>query len=53
VVAGFAVGVALERCLRCWTGFPVEAAQDAAHVDPDPKDHAVAGTRSRYGSKVG
>jgi undecaprenyl-diphosphatase len=52
VVAGFAVGMALERFLRCWSGFPVEPAQDAVHVDPDPKDHAVAATRSTYGSEA-
>jgi membrane-associated phospholipid phosphatase len=48
VVAGFAVGMALERFLRCWTGFPVEPAQDAANPD-----HAVAATRSKYGSEAG
>jgi hypothetical protein len=53
VVAGFAVGMALERFLRCWTGFPVEPVQDAVHVDPDPKDHAVAAIRSKYGSEAG
>jgi membrane-associated phospholipid phosphatase len=53
VVAGFAVGMALERFLRCWTGFPAEPAQDAVHVDHDPKDPAVAATRSTYRSEVG
>jgi membrane-associated phospholipid phosphatase len=53
VVAGFAVGMALERFLRCWTGFPAEPAQDAVHVDHDPKNPAVAATRSTYRSGVG
>jgi hypothetical protein len=52
VVAGFAVGMALESFLRCWAGFPVEPAQEAAHVDPDWKDHVVAAIPSKYGSKA-
>jgi len=53
VVAGFAVGMALERFLRCWTGFPVKPAQDAVHVDPDPQNHAVATPLSKNGSEAG
>jgi membrane-associated phospholipid phosphatase len=53
VAAGFAVGMALERFLRCWTGFPAEPAQNAVHVDQDPKNPAVAATRSTYWSEVG
>jgi undecaprenyl-diphosphatase len=53
VVAGFAVGMALERVLRCWTGFPVKPAQDEVHVYPDPQNHAVATPRSKNGSEAG
>jgi membrane-associated phospholipid phosphatase len=53
VVAGFAVGMALERSLRRWTGFPLQPLQDAVHADPDPKDHAAAGRCSTYGSRAG
>src|ERR1700721_1022703 len=35
VVAGFAVGMVLERSLRCLTGFP----QGEVHAYPDPKGH--------------
>jgi membrane-associated phospholipid phosphatase len=52
VVAGFAVGMALERFLRCWTGFPLEPAQDAVHADPDAKRHTTAARRSRDGSEA-
>jgi membrane-associated phospholipid phosphatase len=48
VVAGFAVGMALERFLRCWTGFP----QGDVHTDPDPKGHTSAERRSRDGSSA-
>jgi membrane-associated phospholipid phosphatase len=48
VVAGFAVGMALERFLRCWTGFP----QGDVHTDPDPKGHTSAKRRSRDGSSA-
>jgi membrane-associated phospholipid phosphatase len=34
VVAGFGVGIVLERFLRCWTGFP----RGLVHTDPDPKN---------------
>jgi undecaprenyl-diphosphatase len=30
VVAGFALGAALERMLRLWTGYPVKETDDAA-----------------------
>jgi membrane-associated phospholipid phosphatase len=53
VVAGFAVGMALERFSRCWTGFPLEPAQDAIHADPDAKGHTTAVRRSRDGSSAG
>ena len=53
VVAGFAVGIALERFLRCWTGFPLQPAQNAVPADPDPKDHAAAERPSTYGSAAG
>jgi undecaprenyl-diphosphatase len=43
VVAGFAVGMALERFLRCWTGFP----QQEVHSDPEPKGNPATGSRSR------
>jgi membrane-associated phospholipid phosphatase len=49
VVAGFAVGMALERSLRCLTGFP----QGEVHADPDPKGHTSAERRSRDGSSAG
>lgn len=49
VVAGFAVGMALERFLRCWTGFPQGDVRD----DPDPKGHTAAKRRSRDGSSAG
>jgi membrane-associated phospholipid phosphatase len=49
VVAGFAIGMALERFLRCWTGFPQGDVQD----DPDPKGHTAAERRSRDGSSAG
>lgn len=53
VVVGFAVGIALERFLRCWTGFPLQPAPNAVHADPDAKDHAAAERRSTYGSAAG
>jgi membrane-associated phospholipid phosphatase len=43
VVAGFAVGMALERFLRCWTGFP----QQEVHSDPEPKGNPATDSRSR------
>jgi membrane-associated phospholipid phosphatase len=49
VVAGFAVGMALERFLRCLTGFP----QCEVHPDLDPKGHASAERPSRVGSSAG
>jgi membrane-associated phospholipid phosphatase len=49
VVAGFAVGMALERFLRCLTGFP----QGEVHADPDPKGNVAADSRSRDGSGAG
>jgi PAP2 superfamily len=52
VVAGFAVGMALERFLRCWTGFPLEPAQDAVHADPHAKHHTTAARRLRDGSEA-
>ncbi len=33
VVAGFALGAALERLLRLWTGYPLEAAHEDDHAD--------------------
>ena len=42
VVAGFAVGMALERLLRSWTGFP----QKEVHSAPDPKGHTATDGRS-------
>jgi membrane-associated phospholipid phosphatase len=49
VVAGFAVGMALERFLRCLTGFP----QGEVHPDPEPKGHTSAARPSRVGSSAG
>jgi membrane-associated phospholipid phosphatase len=49
VVAGFAVGMALERFLRCLTGFP----QREVHADPDPKGPASDDRRSRNRSSAG
>ena len=34
VVAGFALGAALERLLRLWTGYPLEASKEDDHADP-------------------
>ena len=48
VVAGFAVGVALERLLRCWTGFP----QGEVCAEPDPKVEIAADRRSSDGSSA-
>jgi membrane-associated phospholipid phosphatase len=33
VVAGFALGVVLERLLRLWTGYPLGASQESDHAD--------------------
>jgi undecaprenyl-diphosphatase len=33
VVAGFALGAILERFLRLWTGYPLEASQEDEHAD--------------------
>jgi membrane-associated phospholipid phosphatase len=49
VVAGFAVGMALERSLRCLTGFP----QGEVHADLDPRGHTSAERRLRDGSSAG
>ena len=49
VVAGFAVGIALERFLRCWTGFP----RNDVCADPVPKGHTAAKKRSRRGRGAG
>jgi hypothetical protein len=49
VVAGFAVGMALERFLRCWTGFP----QGLVHADPDPKIRTEPERLSRNGGNAG
>jgi undecaprenyl-diphosphatase len=46
VAAGFAVGIALERFLRVWTGFP----QHRVHAGPDPIGHTAAGRQARAGS---
>jgi membrane-associated phospholipid phosphatase len=48
VVAGFAVGMALERCLRIWSGFP----QTAVHSDPNLRDVSEA-RRSNDGGGTG
>ena len=48
VVAGFAFGMALERFLRCWTGFP----QHEVHADPDPKRHTAAARHPSAGSSA-
>jgi undecaprenyl-diphosphatase len=48
VVAGFAVGMALERFLRSWTGFP----QNAVHSDPDLKGYTATDSRSRDGGSA-
>jgi branched-subunit amino acid ABC-type transport system permease component len=34
VVAGFALGAILERTLRMWTGYPLEASQEKEHANP-------------------
>jgi hypothetical protein len=34
VVAGFALGAVLERLLRLWTGYPLEASKEDDHADP-------------------
>jgi membrane-associated phospholipid phosphatase len=49
VVAGFAVGMALERFIRCLTGFP----QGEAHADSGPTGHASDERRSRNRSSAG
>jgi membrane-associated phospholipid phosphatase len=49
VVAGFAVGMALERFLRCLTGFP----QREVHGDPYPKGPASDERQSRNRSSAG
>jgi undecaprenyl-diphosphatase len=33
VVAGFALGAVLERLLRLWTGYPLEASKEDDHAD--------------------
>jgi undecaprenyl-diphosphatase len=33
VVAGFALGAILERILRLWTGYPLEASRNEDHAD--------------------
>jgi membrane-associated phospholipid phosphatase len=33
VVAGFALGAVLERLVRLWTGYPLEASQEDEHAD--------------------
>jgi membrane-associated phospholipid phosphatase len=33
VVAGFALGAALERLLRLWTGYPLAASTETDHAD--------------------
>jgi len=33
VVAGFAMGAALERLLRLWTGYPLETSKEGDHAD--------------------
>jgi hypothetical protein len=33
VVAGFALGAALERLLRLWTGYPLEVLKENSHAD--------------------
>ena len=33
VVAGFALGAVLERLLRLWTGYPLEASKEDNHAD--------------------
>jgi membrane-associated phospholipid phosphatase len=48
VVTGFAVGMALERFLRCLTGFP----QREVHADPDRKGPASDDRRSRNRSSA-
>jgi membrane-associated phospholipid phosphatase len=49
VAAGFAVGMALERFLRSWTGFP----QNAVHSDLDLKCHTATDNRPRDGGSAG
>ena len=49
VVAGFAVGMALERFLRYWTGFP----QNNDNADSDPMRRTAAEMRSGNGSGAG
>jgi membrane-associated phospholipid phosphatase len=34
VVAGFTLGAVLERLLRLWTGYPLEAFKEDGHADP-------------------
>jgi hypothetical protein len=33
-VAGFALGAALERLLRLWTGYPARVSEEIDHADP-------------------
>jgi undecaprenyl-diphosphatase len=33
VVAGFALGIALERLLRLWTGYPGSVSKETDHSD--------------------
>jgi undecaprenyl-diphosphatase len=55
VVAGFALGAILERLLRRWTGYPLEASQEDDHADScGPKEirrarHRPPATRQRAG----
>lgn len=36
VVVGFAMGAALERLLRPWTGYPLEASKEVDHINIEP-----------------
>jgi membrane-associated phospholipid phosphatase len=46
VVAGFALGVLLERLLRLWTGYPLGASKDDDHAD-SPEHEGIRGARYR------
>jgi undecaprenyl-diphosphatase len=34
VVAGFALGVVMERLLRLWTGYPLQSSEETDHANP-------------------
>jgi uncharacterized protein YjlB/membrane-associated phospholipid phosphatase len=52
VAAGFALGAILERLLRSWTGYPLEAPQEDDHADSrEPEEYAERATGLRRPGK--